>query len=235
MFSVRESQCTKQQKRPLTTKHPTVLKCFKVKLFAVHSFRFHKLSVLVWLDISFLGAVGGIKRHFRYSVSSSFQRQILLSVQLLDCNQVSCPWGCFQSVVLILSMLRGQFETWSVADGELLYRSREGLEECREGSQALGAFLKFAKKQADVSVSSVVEKSGGFKLAFWLLSPRQRVRPLRLHNHTISGSLQQTADSNIQIPRAADPQAADALTLCEFISLNYLTDFMKRSIQEIII
>ncbi len=58
-------------------------------------------------------------------------------------------------------MLCGQFETWSVADGGLLYWRREGLEECRERSRAS---VKYAKKQANVWVSSVVEKSGCFKL-----------------------------------------------------------------------
>lgn len=48
------------------TSPPTVnRRCFKVKLFEVHSFRFDKISAPAWLDdISFLEAVRGIKRHF---------------------------------------------------------------------------------------------------------------------------------------------------------------------------
>ncbi len=87
-----------------------------------------------------------------------------MSVQLFHLNWVSYWCRCFQSITLILSMLHGQLETWSVADSELLYGVGEVWRGARKWSQALEPFLKFAKKQAYVWVSSAVVRCGCFRL-----------------------------------------------------------------------
>lgn len=157
-----------------------MFKCFKVILCEIRSFSFDKISVHGWLDD--ISVLRGIRRHSAdVKFSQVLRGQIFLSVQLPDRNWVSCLCGCFQSIILVLSMLRGQFETWYVADGELSCLKKRvvgGVQTAISGTS-----LKFAKKRAEYSRKVWIASHSSAFVA------RQQISLLRLYNHTISSIL----------------------------------------------